>query len=517
VTIASAAAPASTAAIRSFVRRRRRRPWFDWYSTGFATVLAVILASDVLAEPFRRLTAPPGSSAPAQAVAGAALVIGAAAGLLATTQAFGPLALSPADASWLLLSPVDRRDVLRRPTLMAAALAAFAGGVLGALALAMAGPYLRHEGHGVPWAWLVLATLSGAGFFLAAVLGAVLVQPRKRWRFRLRAACATVSVAAAGCAVAGERWSAMARGVTGAFTRVSTGTLDMTAAVAVAAACTAGLFVWRMLPRFPAAVLRAESARSSTALMAASFANLPLLTWMAEDSHWRGRLLAARPWPRLSPAFALAWADWRRLARRPALLAVLAGSTLAPALAGTAVTGHARGLTTAAVLLAGGIAAGTLGTAGTRRDTNDPTLRRLLGVTPGAALAARAALPALLSAAWLTLALTLLIPAGVLSGWLWPLLGPAAGPGLAPAALRIARTAPINPAERGPDTPIGPVPPWLVTRELSVVVGLAGCYPALKAVVHGHVHGTTFAAQVAFSGVVLGVYLLLAASRGPAP
>jgi Family of unknown function (DUF6297) len=516
MTIALPAAPASAAAVRSFIRRRRRRRWFDWYFIAFAMVLAVILASDLLDEPFRRLTAPPGSSAPSQAVAGAGLVIAAAAGLLAAAQALGPLALSPADASWLLLSPVDRRGVLRRPACTAAALAAFAGGVLGALALAMAGPYLRHGGHGVPWAWLVLAALSGAGFFLAAVLAAVLAQPRERWRFRLRAACGAVSVAAAGCAVAGERWNVMSRAVTGAFAHISAGTLGVTAAVGVTAACAAALLVRRMLPRFPVAVLRAQSARASTALMAASFANLPLLTWMAEDSHWRGRVLASRPWPRLSPAFALAWADWRRLARRPAVLAALAGSTLAPALAGTAVTGHARGLVTAAALLAGGIAAGTLGTAGTRRDANDPTLRRLLGVTPGAALAARAALPALLSAAWLTLALTLLVPAGVLAGWLWPLLGPATGPGLAAAALRIARTAPVNPAERGPDTPLGPVPPWLVTREFSVLVGLAGCYPALKAVLAGQVHAATFAAQVAFSGAVLGGYLLLAASPRPA-
>jgi hypothetical protein len=245
--------------------------------------------------------------------------------------------------------------------------------------------------------------------------------------------------------------------------------------------------------------------------MAASFGNLPLLSWIAEDNHWRGRLLPSRPWPRLSPAFALAWADWRRLARRPALLAVLAASTLAPALAGAAVTGHTRTLTTAAALLAGAIAAGTQGTAATRRDTNDPTLRRLLGVTAGAALAARAALPALLSAAWLTLAFVLLSWTGVLPGWLWPLLGPVAGPGVAAAALRIARTAPISPAEQGPDTPIGTTPPWLITRAFSVLVGLAGCYPTLKAVLAGQVHGGTFAAQVVVSGALLGGYLLLAA------
>ncbi len=83
------------AAIRSFIRRRRRRPWYDWYSTGFAVVLAVVLLWDLLAPPFGRLIGAGAPAGPAQAVAGAALVIGAAAGLLALAQALGPLALSP--------------------------------------------------------------------------------------------------------------------------------------------------------------------------------------------------------------------------------------------------------------------------------------------------------------------------------------------------------------------------------------------------------------------------------------
>ena len=111
---AAAAGPPRVTAIRSFIRRRRRRPWYDWYSTGFAVVLAVILLWDLLAQPFGRLGGT-GGAEPTQAVAGAALVIGAAAGLLVLAQALGPLALSPADAAWLLLTPLDRRDVLRRP------------------------------------------------------------------------------------------------------------------------------------------------------------------------------------------------------------------------------------------------------------------------------------------------------------------------------------------------------------------------------------------------------------------
>jgi hypothetical protein len=73
-------------------------------------------------------------------------------------------------------------------------------------------------------------------------------------------------------------------------------------------------------------------------------------------------------------------------------------------------------------------------------------------------------LPALLGAAWLTLALALLVLTGELPGGLWPVLGLAAGPGMAATALRIARTAPINPADQGPDTPVGNAPPWLMTR-----------------------------------------------------
>jgi Family of unknown function (DUF6297) len=505
------------AAVRSFIRSRQHRQWFDWYSIVFVVVLVVILLSDFLAKPFSRLAAPPGGAVSAQAEAGTAVVIAAAAGLVMLAQEFGPLALSPADAAWLLLSPLDRRGVLRRPAATAAVSAAVAGAVLGVLALAMAGPYLRHGAHHVSWAWLVLAAGSGAGFFLSAVGAAALAQPRRRGRSRLRAACAAVGVAAMLGAVAGVHWTAMSRAVTTWLGGISTPALDVLTTVAVAAAGTLSLLVWRMLPRFPAAVLRTDSARAGTTRMAAVFLNVPLLTWIAEDNHWRGRLLASRAWPRLSPAFALAWADWRRLARRPALLAVLAASALAPALAGEAVTGHARGLTVAAALLAGAIAAGTQGTAATRRDTNDPTLRRLLGVDARAALAARAVLPALLSATWLAVALAILVLVGVLPGWLWPLLGPAAGPGAAAAALRIARTGPINPADQGPETPLGSAPPWLITRAFSVLLGLAGCYPALKAVLAGQVHGGTLAAQVAVSAIVLGGYLLFAASSRPAP
>jgi hypothetical protein len=490
---------------------------------GFAVVLTVILLGDLLAQPFGRLTGS-GGAAPAQAVAGAALVAGAAAGLLMLAQALGPLVLSPADAAWLVLTPLDRREVLRRPAAVAAVIGIIAGAVLGVLALAMAGPFLRLPAgagsHRVPWTWLVLAAVGGAGFFTAAMLAGVLAQPWPRWRARLRFAGAVVAVAATAGAVAGERWNVVSRAVTDWFAGLNGGTFGLIAVAGVAFAVVAALLVWRMLPRFPAGVIRAGSARAGTVLLAATFLNVPLLTWIAEDSHWRGRRLGSRRWPRvafvsrlgpavLGPALVLAWADWRRLGRRPALLVAVAVSTLAPALAGAAFTGHAHAWVVAAVLLAGAMAAGTQGTAALRRDANDPALRRLLGVDAGAALRARAVLPVLLSAAWLTLALALLALTGELPGALWPVLGLAAGPGVAAAALRIARTAPLNPADPGPDTPAGPAPPWLLTRAGSALLGSAGAYPALRAVFAGQAHSGTVVAQVAVSAIVLGGYLML--------
>jgi hypothetical protein len=344
----------------------------------------------------------------------------------------------------------------------------------------------------------------------------VLAQPWPRWRVRLRAAGAAVGVAATVGAVAGERWDVVSRAITDGFARLDTGSFGLIAVVAVAAAGTAALLVRRMLPHFPAGGMRAGSARAGTVLLAAAFLNVPLLTWIAEDSHWRGRRLDSRPWPRLlagaprlGPAFVLAWADWRRLGRRPAVLAALAVSALAPALAGAAFTGRAHGWVTAAVLLAGAMAAGTQGTTATRRDTNDPALRRLLGVDAEAALAVRAVLPALLGAAWLALALALLALTGELPGALWPVLGLAAGPGVAAAAVRIARTAPINPADQGPDAPVT-APPWLLTRAGSVLLGLVAAWPTLRAVYAGHVDASTFGAQVVVAAVVLGGYLMLA-------
>jgi hypothetical protein len=102
-----------------------------------------------------------------------------------------------------------------------------------------------------------------------------------------------------------------------------------------------------------------------------------------------------------------------------------------------------------------------------------------------------------------------LVLAGVLSGWLWPALGLVAAPGAAAAALRIARAEPIDPGQRGPDTPIS-TPPWLATRAISALLGVIGCYRLLNAVRAGRADGDTFVTQVVLSAIVLGGYLFVA-------
>lgn len=509
----------SVAAVRSFISKRRRRSWLDWYFAGFAAVIAGIYLADVLSGPLARLSAPASlaaaghgatKAAAAQAVAGTGLVIGAAAGCVLIAQALGPLALSPADASWLLLSPLDRRAVVRRPAIIATAIFALAGSLLGVLALAMAGPFLRPGSNTLPGSWLALAAVAGAALLLAAVQAALLAQPGKRHRTAVRASCAIVAVIAMAGAVASDRWTAIARAATTGIGGLTTRALGTTALVALALALAAGTCAWRLLARFPASVLRTDSVRAGRTLTAVAFLNLPLLAWIAEDNHWRARLLPSKPWPRFRPAMALAWADWRRLGRRPGMLAGIAASTLAPALAGTAITGRAREAVIAVALGIGAIAAAAQGTATSRRDVTDPALRRLLGVPPAAALAARAVLPVLLSGSWLMLALTVLPAVGVLHGWGWPLVGLAAAPAPAAAALRIARTAPIDPAEQGFDTPMGTAQPWVIARLLSVMLGLAAAYPAWRAIQAGQVHGASIVDQLAVSAIVGGGYLWVA-------
>jgi hypothetical protein len=501
-------------AARAFIGRRRRRSWLDWYFIGFVAVVAALYLADILTGPLSRLSAAAGhpdtGQAAAQAISGAGLVLGVGIGLLLLAQALGPLALSPADTSWLLPSPLARRPLLRRSAGSVAAAAVLAGALLGVLTLAMAGPYLRPGASTLPASWLVLSAIAGAALCLAAVAAQALAQPRERAGSVVRTIGAVVGFVAMLGALIAERSGGIANAITTGFGGLSVIALQIVTVVMLILAASATALAWRLLPSFPASVLRSDSARTGRALTAAAFLNLQLLTWIAEDNHWRDRILRSRRWPRLRPAMVLAWADWRRLSRRPGLLVVTASAALIPALVGAAITGHYRGYVVAVALLLGGIAAGAQGTVGAKRDLNDPTLRRMLAVDPAQALAARAVLPALLSAAWLALACGVLVAVGVLHGGLWIAVGLAAGPGAAAAALRMARTAPINPTEPGIDLPMGSTPPGMISRLLSLIVGAIATYPMLGAIAKDHLHPSTPISQLIVSAIVGGIYLMVA-------
>jgi hypothetical protein len=529
----------SVARVRAFTRRGRSGRWLDWYVAGFGALIAGIYLGNFLALPFSRLARAGSTLPPGQAETGLALVIASGAALLLLAQALGPLTLSPADASWLLMSPLERRGVVRRPALAVAASGALAGALLGALAFAMTGPYIRQVTPPSLPRWVALAAVAGAGLGLAAVLVALVVQASERARRLLRATSLMIAGGAVVTAVAGAHASGLPRAVIRAVAGMSPGAADVLAVAAVVAATGGAALAWRRLRDFPAGVLRADSAQAERTRLAAAFLNVELLSWIAEDNHWRRRVLTSRPWPMLprgrwtavAPAVALAWADWRRLARRRWTLVLLAASTVAPLLAAGAITGSARGVITAAVLLIGPVAAATQGTATLRRDTSDATFRRLLGVARRPALAARAVLPSLLAAGWLAIALALLVSAGgaaagsgELHGWLWPLLGLLAGPGLAAAALRSGRTAPLDATDTvGIDLPTGSAPPWLLSRLLSLALGFVAAIPMLAAVgralaattpaqAGGGARPGSLAGQALLSAVVLGGYLVVAAS-----
>jgi hypothetical protein len=523
---AAATVPATRfSTVRALTRRHLRSRWLDWYAACFGVGLALIYLGNFLAGPFHRLTAGTRDLPVSQSGTGLALIIAAAAGLLLLAQALGPLTLAPADASWLLMSPLNRRAVLRRPAVVLVVLAALVGAVGGALGLAMAGPYIRQVTHVTLGTWVTLTALTGAGLAVTAVLLLALAQPYpERARQAARLLILSVSLIALLTALAGQHWTALPGAIAGHLAGVSASGVRPLAIASVAAALLAMAATWRRLRDFPVGVLWEDSARADRTRLAATFLNFQMLAWIAEDGYWRRRQLRSRPWPRRSPAFLLAWADWRRLGRRPGTLVTLAAGTVAPALGAGAITGTARGLIVASTLLLGGIAAASQGCGALRRDTGDRTLRRMLGVGTRQALVARAVLPAVLSSAWLALALALLVAGGVLHSWAWPVLGILGGAGLVPAAMRTARTAPGGTAVQGGiDSGMGTMPPWLANSVVGLMFGGIGIIPLLASVLaaaRGIALGksaysppaASFILQLLLSAVLLASYLLAAAA-----
>ncbi|MCG5218333.1 DUF6297 family protein [Streptosporangium soli] len=489
-------------AVRAFIRSKRRRPssWSDRY----AMLFGLVLVGATVAQPVSAAIAAAARQAdPSRMGAGIVLLALAYLCLLGLARMFGPVALPAADAAWMVLSPLPRRGVLGKSAGILLAVSLTAGLVLGLAAFAVFG-----AGDQVVWrlaAALLLGVSATAGGMATAVL-AQSSQPWDSWLTLTMAAAATVAALAALLEAGPGRQL---------LTAVAAAPASASAALAGLAAATAALLVrlaWRSLDRIPTRTLLAASTRVGHVATATVSMDPGALTWIAEDNHWRGRALRSRPWPALPAPLALAWQDWRRLARRPRRAAALLATAVLPAVAAQAGGGLAPPVTVL-VTVAGGLAVAATAASGARRDGDNPSLARLLGVDRRAALAARAVLPALLVASWLTLALGGLLAAGALTGGPWWLFGPLAAPALAAGALRAARRRPIDHSMPVIDTPGGAIPTgpalWALT---GVDLAALGTLPLVVALVfQPGALGGFLVAQAVTGAAVLAGYLIRAA------
>ncbi|AQZ65692.1 unnamed protein product [[Actinomadura] parvosata subsp. kistnae] len=478
--------------LRAYVRSRTRTPasLMDRYVSVFCLLMLIAVAGRPVSGVLASLAVP---GEPARMGAGVALLALALAGFLAAARGAGPVLLPGADASWLLLSPLNRRHVLARSARLLLGVAAVAGLLLGIGLLAVLGAPDQ-------LVWRVLGALVvGVAAAVGGMALAVLGQASESWRVWLTGGMALL-LALAVVAVTGQLRAVLA-------VAASAPLPTLTAAVS-GAAVLSGLLVrqaWATLDRIPTRTLVTSSTRAGHVASAAMSLDPGALTWIAEDNHWRARKLASRRWPSLPaplslPApFALAWQDWRRLARRRGRLAAVAGSAALPA-----VLAQAGGppVVLGLAVLGGALAVASLGTSGARRDADNPALARLIGVGRRQALAARAALPALLAGTWAAVALAgLTLVSGVGAGagvgvwangapidlmvsggaaWWW--FGPLAAPALAAGALRMARRPPVDHSMPVIDTPGGAVPTgplfWAATGP---DLALLGCLPTAAA------------------------------------
>ncbi|MFI6903352.1 DUF6297 family protein [Nonomuraea sp. NPDC050394] len=467
--------------IRALVRTRsgRRRSLSDRYAALFGLAMGCAMLAQPVSAAFESMAAPP---PPEQVGAGLALVTLVLAGFLWAARTIGPVVVSAADAAWLLLSPLDRRGVLGRSarTLLLVSLVVGAGLGLAALAATGAPDLLVWRLAG---ALVAVVSVSAGGMAMA-----VLAQTSDPWDLALRAVIAALVLTAvvlmlvAGHHVpaAAPAWSAVPALVSAFLVRRARSALG----------------------RIPAHRLLSSSARAGHLANATVSLDPSLLSWLAEDNHWRGARLRSRPWPGLPAVFAPAWQEVLRLARRPARLAVLAGSTAVPALMARAAGSDAVALV-AVLVLGGGLAAAASAVSGARWDADNPALARLLALPGRGLLAARAVLPAVLAAAWMGAALALLPGSAGALPWFAPLAAPA----LAAAALRMARRAPVNHAMPILDTGAGAIPTgplfWGLT---GVDLAVIGCFPMAIALVTGF-SGVLLAVQAVVGAAVLAGYV----------
>ncbi|RMI45136.1 DUF6297 family protein, partial [Actinomadura harenae] len=340
----------------SIVARRTAPGWGDRYALGFGGLVVVLLLAPVVRDVLKVLGH---AGDPGRAGAGLALLGLLYAGFLTLARVHGPLSVSAADASWVLLSPLPRRRVLRRPALVLLGVGVAGGLALGLGLLATLGA----PDQGV--LRLAVALTFGLSMTVGGLAVAVLGQASASWDGRLRTAIVVVAAAAVVAAVVSRPVGRAVQGVP------VSGAGAAAAACAVATVAAVRLARSR-LERIHARDLLEASTRVNRVATATTLLDPGALTWTIEDAHWRSRSrsLRSRRWPSLPAAFAVAWQDWVRLGRRKGRLAVLVASAGLPALAARAMDGTAP----VAMASLGALLVAASCAAGARRDAGDPAL-----------------------------------------------------------------------------------------------------------------------------------------------
>ncbi|WP_426513807.1 DUF6297 family protein [Dactylosporangium sp. McL0621] len=494
----------TSTSVRRWIRKRQRAHGdaSDRFETVYTLVLLAAMVGYMIWAQVRSVLSGQ-TAAPAGVREGVVLAAGLAwcAALLAAAAALGPVSTSAPALQWLFTAPLDRRPLLAPAAAQVLGLGLLAGLAQGLLTL-------------------TLSTTGAAAVLVAAVAGGVLVvgaaalvqSASRRPARRLSAAATVLAITAAAVGVLAATGTPVgAVAATGPWGWPLLAGRHTWVAVLVAAAAFGVPFpLWYRLRSYTLANLT-DAAQSSGAATAVFVTLDPgLASRAAEERRWRGRRLGPDRLPRLRGRLAVTGQDALLVARSPVRLLLAGALTTVPVLAtGLPVS---RWVIAGAWLLAGVVAAAA-GTANARRDRDDPTLARLLGLTDGQLFTGRVAVPVLLCTVWSTIAMTAV---GAQSGGglgPWALLGVCAGPGLAAGALRSARRRQVRHDIAPLVSPAGTMPTGLLMWLAGGVdVAVLALWPALLAIVTRHPQAA-LANQLPFS--VGAVAAMIIAARRP--
>ena len=456
---------ATVTAARRFIRTSTRRSEPAGWTDRYLLAAAVVIVGALALAPLRAVAHALSISEPRPVASGLLLAAVSTTAFMAAMRWLGPVAMPANDVRWLLLSPLSRGAVLRRPVLRSFFFFLGTGTAAGLTALSVLGSR-DHLAARMALAMALGAALASAGWLIALHAQR---SPTLRWTVPLAGLAAAPVVL-----------------LTRAPLPVNvSGTLALLVfAIALATAAR------RTLEGFPARVVVAASQRLGTAVNATVGLQPSDFTRAAEDRFWRARRLKSRPWPRFLPSpLLIAWPDWRMLGRRPARLALIAASAAVPALL--------HGTASSILLFGLSLAVASAGATSIRR-----------GIAPAPTAAVRlgfACLPAVLAAGWLAVALTLTHPAT--GHWL---VGIVAGPSVAVGAMRMAGRGPIDHTSvpivmpmKGSWIPTG----WLIWSFTGLDLAVPGCLPLLWSLFSPPTQpAIAIVAQTVVSAMVLGVW-----------